>query len=161
MRAHIPHMPSHEIAWFGPFVFDPSTGELSNGGAVAKLAPHIAGLLALLIDRGGTVVTQTELRDALGPGTNAADDSVNVSVRQLRVVLGDEAPEPRFIEAIAEHDYRFIAPVSRGRHSGTASVPRALPAVTPTTPGSGGKWIAIVAALALILLALFALLLVR
>src|SRR6476661_8471128 len=96
---------------FGPFVFDPSTGELTGGGAPTRLAPQVAAVLDLLIRRPGEVVTRGELRDALWPDTTVEfDQGLNFCIRQLRVALSDDAAQPKYIETLHRRGYRFIAP---------------------------------------------------
>ena len=66
-------------------------------------------------------------------------DGLNYSVRQIRLALGDQAQQPRFVETIPRRGYRFIAPAPARQ----VAPPRA--SMTPT------RWVA--ATLTLILLA--------
>jgi DNA-binding winged helix-turn-helix (wHTH) protein len=94
---------------FGPFVFDPSTGELSGDGVHTRLAPQVAAVLELLIRRPGEVVTRAELREALWPDTTVEfDQGLNFCVRQLRVALSDDAAQPKYIETLPKRGYRFV-----------------------------------------------------
>lgn len=84
-----------------------------RGGEVVKLAPQPFRILALLIDRAGTLVTRAELRDAVW-GTETVVDfehGLNTCIRQIRHALGDDAEVPCFIETVPRLGYRFIAPV--------------------------------------------------
>jgi DNA-binding winged helix-turn-helix (wHTH) protein/TolB-like protein len=102
---------------FAQFVFDPASGELKDvdaGSLVARLQPQVAALLTALVEQSGTVVSRAELRARLWPDTTVDfDDGLNFCIRQLRLALGDEANNPRFVETLARRGYRFIAPVSR------------------------------------------------
>jgi DNA-binding winged helix-turn-helix (wHTH) protein len=40
------------------------------------------------------------------------DEGLNTAIRKLRVLFGDSADNPRFIETIPRRGYRFIAPVT-------------------------------------------------
>jgi DNA-binding winged helix-turn-helix (wHTH) protein/tetratricopeptide (TPR) repeat protein len=85
-----------------------------RNGEVVKLAPQPFRILALLIDRAGTLVTRAALRDAVW-GTETVVDfehGLNTSIRQIRHALGDDAEVPRFIETVPRLGYRFIAPVT-------------------------------------------------
>ena len=110
--------PDRLVYRFGQFAFDPASGELKDVGAgsvVARLQPQVASLLSALVERPGSVVTRAELQSRLWPDTTVDfDDGLNFCVRQLRLALGDEANNPRFVETLARRGYRFIAPVSRG-----------------------------------------------
>ena len=115
---------------FGPFVFDPLTGELTGGEAPTRLAPQVAALLDLLIRRPGEVVTRGELRDALWPDTTVEfDQGLNFCVRQLRVALSDDAAQPKYIETLPKRGYRFVGQLA-------SSDLRATNGVAPP-PGDG------------------------
>ncbi|HEY7387265.1 MAG TPA: hypothetical protein VH640_02075 [Bryobacteraceae bacterium] len=47
------------------------------------------------------------------------DHSINAAVKRLRIVLGDSAQEPRYIETVGWRGYRFLLPVARaeGAHA--------------------------------------------
>jgi DNA-binding winged helix-turn-helix (wHTH) protein/tetratricopeptide (TPR) repeat protein len=85
-----------------------------RGGEVVKLAPQPFRILALLVDRAGTLVTRAALRDAVW-GTETVVDfehGLNTCIRQIRHALGEDAEVPRFIETVPRLGYRFIAPVT-------------------------------------------------
>jgi DNA-binding winged helix-turn-helix (wHTH) protein/TolB-like protein len=121
---------------FGPFVFDPSTGELSGDGVHTRLAPQVAAVLELLTRRPGEVVTRTELREALWPDTTVEfDQGLNFCVRQLRMALSDDAAQPKYIETLPRRGYRFVgrlAAASGQNGNGVASD-------TPAQLGSGNR----------------------
>jgi DNA-binding winged helix-turn-helix (wHTH) protein/TolB-like protein len=97
---------------FGDFVFDVSSGDLHRGGSTSRLAPQVAAVLRMLAGRQGEVVTRAELRDALWPETTVEfDQGLNFCIRQLRLALGDDAAEPRYIETLHRRGYRFVAEV--------------------------------------------------
>src|SRR5690606_39339019 len=51
--------------------------------------------------------------------------------------LGDSAGDPRFIEAVPKHGYRFIAQVVA---DGVADAPAAAPAAALASPAQGWTW---------------------
>ena len=116
---------------FAQFVFDPASGELKDvdaGSVVARLQPQVASLLTALVERPGTVLSRAELQTRLWPDTTVDfDDGLNFCIRQLRLALGDEANNPRFVETLARRGYRFIAPVSRVSEN-AATLPVSRPA---------------------------------
>lgn len=90
-------------------------------GDVVKLAPQPFRILAMLIDRAGTLVTRAALRDAVW-GTETVvdfDHGLNTCMRQIRHALGDDAEVPRFIETVPRLGYRFIAPVASRAERGS------------------------------------------
>src|SRR5438045_8337902 len=98
---------------FGGFELDAVRFELRREGQAVPLPPQPYDLLWLLAAGRGEVVTREEIRRALwGEGTFVAfDGCVNFAVRELRKVLGDDARQPRFIEALRGRGYRFLAAV--------------------------------------------------
>jgi eukaryotic-like serine/threonine-protein kinase len=100
---------------FGPFEFDPASGELRKHGYKLKLPGQPGEILSALIAHPGEGVTREDLRVLLWPGMSAGnfEHGLNAAVNKLRQVLGDAASEPRFIETLPGRGYRFIAPISQ------------------------------------------------
>jgi TolB-like protein/DNA-binding winged helix-turn-helix (wHTH) protein/Tfp pilus assembly protein PilF len=107
-------LPSPRMFRFDLFELDPQSGELRKRGANVKLQKQPADLLAMLLERPGEVVTREELRERLWPGKTSGDFDIglNKAVRRLREALGDSAQDPRYIETLPQHGYRFIGPVT-------------------------------------------------
>ena len=100
---------------FGPFEFDPASGELLRDGVRQRLQPQPARLLDLLLTRRGELVTREDIRKTLW-GEDVHVDferSLNFCVRKLRLALDDDADSPRFVETIPTRGYRFIAATDR------------------------------------------------
>jgi TolB-like protein/DNA-binding winged helix-turn-helix (wHTH) protein/tetratricopeptide (TPR) repeat protein len=97
---------------FGVFELELQSGRLRKHGLKVKLQEKPFQVLALLLERPGEVVTREELRRQLWPADTFVDfdHSVNTAVNKLREALGDSAENPRFIETLPRHGYRFIAP---------------------------------------------------
>lgn len=51
------------------------------------------------------------LLETVWPATVVSESVLQVAIRKLRQVLGDQARTPRFIETVHGRGYRFIAPV--------------------------------------------------
>jgi DNA-binding winged helix-turn-helix (wHTH) protein len=100
---------------FGEFEFAPESGELRrrDGAAPEQLPPQPAGLLTLLAERGGGILTRQEIRERLWPDTHVDfDASLHFCVRQLRAALGDSAAEPRYIQNVPRRGYRLLPDVT-------------------------------------------------
>jgi TolB-like protein/DNA-binding winged helix-turn-helix (wHTH) protein len=102
---------SGRVLRFGLFELNPEAQQLRRAGAVLRIQPQPLKVLTLLVSRAGRVVTREELRHELwGEGTFVDfEQGLNYCIRQIRVVLGDEAQTPRYIETIPRRGYRFIA----------------------------------------------------
>lgn len=64
------------------------------------------------IVRAGKLVTKDELLQDVWGIRDVSDGRVTRVIRVLRVALGDDTREPRYIETIPKRGYRFIAPVT-------------------------------------------------
>jgi TolB-like protein/DNA-binding winged helix-turn-helix (wHTH) protein len=105
---------SRGLVRFGAFAVDLRSGELHKEGVKIKLQEQPFRLLALLLEHPGEVVTRDELRRRLWPEDTfgAFDDGLNTAIKKLRDALGDSAEEPRLVETLPKHGYRFILPVT-------------------------------------------------
>lgn len=136
---------------FATFEVDLDSGELRRNGLKLKLSGQPFQILAILLERPGTVVTREELQKRLWPDTFVDfDHNLNSAVNRIREVLGDSAESPRFVETVPKRGYRFIAPVAApsGRTDQTtvekpADQETAKPVVFPGghfRRGSPGGW---------------------
>lgn len=99
---------------FGAFELDGDAAELLRHGERIALPPQPLMVLALLVNKGGAVVTRNEIREQVwGAGTHVEfDQGLNFCIRQIREALGDDAGAPRFIETLPRRGYRFLMPVA-------------------------------------------------
>ena len=95
---------------FGPFAFDPKSGELRTEGRTLRLADQPLALLTALLERPGEMVSREELRGRLWPGGTFVDfdHGLNSAVSRLREALNDSANAPRFVETIPRRGYRLL-----------------------------------------------------
>jgi WD40 repeat protein len=110
-------------------------------------------VLEALLERPGGIVTREALRSRLWPSDVFVDfeAGLNTAANRLRIVLGDSAENPRYVETLPRAGYRFVAPVEE-----VATEPaerRARPASTRSVRGAFGA-IALVAILVAAWLAL-------
>ena len=112
-------LPAFRTLRFDSFELNPQSGELRKQGASVKLQKQPADLLVILLERPGEVITRDELRERLWPGKTFGDFDVglNKAVRRLREALHDSAQQPRYVETLPQHGYRFLAPVTEARPS--------------------------------------------
>ena len=110
---------------FGPFEFDPATGELRREGAPVHLQQQPAKVLALLVSHPGELVTREQVRQHVwGEGTFVDfQRGLNFAVMQIRTALGDDAGSPRYVETLARRGYRFVAPVEGDAPDTGAAIP--------------------------------------
>jgi len=106
--------PRRGLVRFGAFAVDLRSGELHKEGVRIKLQEQPFRLMTVLLEHAGEVVTRDELRQRLWPEDTfgAFDDGLNTAIKKLRDALGDSAEEPRLIETLPKHGYRFLLPVT-------------------------------------------------
>jgi TolB-like protein/DNA-binding winged helix-turn-helix (wHTH) protein/Flp pilus assembly protein TadD len=121
---------------FGDFVADFDSFELRKHGIRLKLQDQPFQILKLLLQHPGQLVTREELRMELWTESTFVDfdAGLNAAIRRLRDALSDSADEPRYIETLPRHGYRFLAPVGIVSESAPAA-PREVPAASGTGHG--------------------------
>jgi Tol biopolymer transport system component/DNA-binding winged helix-turn-helix (wHTH) protein len=97
----------------GLFEIDLGSAEIYKEGRRVPLQEQPFRVLAMLLERPGEVISREELQARLWPTDTFVgfDEGINTAIRKLRVIFGDSADNPRFIETIPRRGYRFIAPV--------------------------------------------------
>ncbi len=106
-----PH--TNAVVRFGVFEVDLRAGELRRQGRKVKIQEKPFQVLAALLELPGEVVTREELRQRLWPSDVFLDfdNSLNAAITKLREALGDSADNPRFVETLPRHGYRFLGSV--------------------------------------------------
>ena len=106
------HTPLGSLYRFGPFQVNSDSGELWKNGNRVKLQEQPFRLLVILLENAGEVVTRDDLRHRIWRDDTFVDfdSSLRVAVGKLREALGDDAENPRYVETIPKHGYRFLAP---------------------------------------------------
>jgi Tol biopolymer transport system component/DNA-binding winged helix-turn-helix (wHTH) protein len=119
---------------FGPFLVDLNTQELWKGSTRLRLGGQPFGILALLLERPGELITREELRKKIWSGDTFVDfnQGLNAAVNKLRDCLNDSAEQPRYIETLPRRGYRFIAPVASAANT-TAPEVAATPPIPPAS----------------------------
>jgi DNA-binding winged helix-turn-helix (wHTH) protein len=126
-------LPKPSVLRFGVFEADLEARELRKQGRRLRLQEQPFAVLAVLLERPGTIVGREELRSRLWPADTFVDfdHSLNTAVNKIREVLGDSASSPRFVETVARRGYRFLGEVRSEPDS--ATIPETLPLLK--TPG--------------------------
>ena len=89
-------MEMSERLLFGPFSFEAASGTLRRQGIQVRLQPQPARVLAILIERGGEVVSREHLRQQIWPEGTYVDfeRGLNFSIARIRAALRDTADSP-------------------------------------------------------------------
>jgi DNA-binding winged helix-turn-helix (wHTH) protein len=118
---------------FADFVFDPADRRLRRDGAPVDLNGRYLDALALLVREQGALVSKDRFLGEVWDGVPVTDEALTQCIRTLRRQLGDDASNPRFIETVPKHGYRFIASVQMV--DGELPPPRAAEGRSETSGG--------------------------
>ena len=100
-------------ARFGPFEFDPRSGELQGPAGTTLLSKQLSDLLEILVEHAPDIATRDEIRKKLWPNTTFIEFELGIraATRKLRGFLTDSAEEPKYIETLKKRGYRLMVPV--------------------------------------------------
>jgi Tol biopolymer transport system component/DNA-binding winged helix-turn-helix (wHTH) protein len=103
------------IVHFGVFEADLQTGELHKNGVKVPLQGQPFQVCAILLQHSGELVTREELRRKVWPEDTFVDfdHALNTAITKIRIALGDEADNPRFVETLPRRGYRFIGSLDK------------------------------------------------
>ncbi|WP_342316090.1 winged helix-turn-helix domain-containing protein [Lysobacter sp. FW306-1B-D06B] len=76
-----------------------------------RITPKSMGVLLVLVEQAGRVVSRDTLMTEVWPDTLPTNDVVTQAITQLRKAFDDERGNPRYIETIAKNGYRLLAPI--------------------------------------------------
>lgn len=96
---------------FEEFVLDTQERRLLVGGGAVELNGRYLDALALLVGQPGKLVSKDRFLEEVWRGVPVTDEALTQCIKTLRRTLGDDAGQPRFIETVPKHGYRFIAKV--------------------------------------------------
>ncbi len=120
----------------GETVFDAADGVVWVEGRRVQLSPRLAALLERLVRSAPRTVSKEDFLDEVWEGSIVSEAALTQRIKELRAVPGDDARHPRYIETVARHGYRLIAPVSPGVAPPLATAAEAPAAPAPLGPSS-------------------------
>jgi DNA-binding winged helix-turn-helix (wHTH) protein/TolB-like protein len=75
------------------------------------VGPELMGVLMVLVDHAGEVVTKTKVIDEVWPDEPYGTQLLSHSIAELRRIVGDDDRNQRYIESVPGRGYRLVAPV--------------------------------------------------
>src|SRR5678815_2347198 len=106
---------------FDSFELDEAEARLSRGGEPIALAPKPFAVLCTLARTPGRLVTKNAMLDLVWGHRFVTESALKSAISELRAALDDDPKQPRYIETVSRHGYRFIAAVDSQMHSAAAS----------------------------------------
>lgn len=131
----------------GPLTLDTRDERLWRDGKAVRLGGKALGLLRVLMEASGTLVTKDELFDRVWPGVVVSESVLTTAIKELRQAIGDDARTPRVIETVYGRGYRFLPHVARSDEAahGPSSHPappasaNPSPAAVAPAPAAAGR----------------------
>jgi DNA-binding winged helix-turn-helix (wHTH) protein/TolB-like protein len=96
---------------FGPFRVDPAERIISRDGNAISMTGKAFDALLFLIQRSGHLIEKGELIHAVWPDSFVEEGNLKVVIWALRKSLDDDVGEPKYIQTVAKHGYRFVGEV--------------------------------------------------
>ena len=96
---------------FDDFLLDTAERRLARAGVPVELNARYLDALALLVREHGKLVSKDRFLDEVWRGVPVTEEALTQCIRTLRRQLGDSVANPRYIETVPKHGYRFIAAV--------------------------------------------------
>jgi Tol biopolymer transport system component/DNA-binding winged helix-turn-helix (wHTH) protein len=103
-----------DLISFEDFELNPQSYRLRRSGQDLKLERIPLELLLLLANRPGELITREEIVEKLwGKGVHLdTENAINTAIRKIRLTLGDDPAQPRFVQTVTGKGYRFIARIA-------------------------------------------------
>ena len=120
---------------FDRFQLSPEERQLRRDGEPVELSGRYLDALVLLVREQGRLVTKDRFMAEVWRGVPVTDEALTQCIRSLRRQLGDDAAQPRFIETVPKHGYRFIAAVEDREEPPEPASARLLPTALAGTLG--------------------------
>lgn len=102
---------TNKVYEFGAFRLDAMERVLWREGKMLVLAPRVFDTLLVLVEKGGRVVSKSELMAAVWADAVVEESNLSQNIYTLRRTLGLNEEGKHFIETVPRRGYRFAAPV--------------------------------------------------
>lgn len=93
---------------FDEFVLSPRRRLLLKAGKEQPLIPRYFDLLVFLVERRHEAVHRRDIFERVWSDVTVSDSALSQAIRSIRLALGDESRDPRFIRTVSRHGYRFV-----------------------------------------------------
>src|SRR5690606_9184968 len=125
---------------FDDFLLDVSNRQLWRGGTPIDLNARYFDALVLLVREHGQLVEKDRFFAEVWDDVVVSDGALTQCIKDVRRQLGDDAANPRYVQTVPRHGYRFIGPVEAVRPEARAPDGAVVTAPPPgeEVPASAG-----------------------
>ena len=114
------------------FSLDVSDERLWQGDQPVQISNKAFQLLSLFVRNPNRLLTKDYILEGIWRDLYVSEGLVKEYVHDLRIALGDDPKQPRFIETVRGRGYRFLGGIEQGKHT----VSNAAPAKPMAQPAS-------------------------
>lgn len=91
----------------GGWRVDPMSRDVSDGTSTTRLSPKAMGVLTVLDQADGQVVSRSDLLDSVWSGVTVGEEVLTHAIAELRRAFNDSARAPKIIETVHRAGYRL------------------------------------------------------
>jgi len=92
---------------FDIYVLDTESCELRKADHIIRLEPQVYGVLELLIEKSGEIVTWDDLRNIVWDGIYVSNNMIDTRIKTARAKIGDSGCEQKYIKTYPNRGYKF------------------------------------------------------
>ncbi|MEL6830657.1 MAG: winged helix-turn-helix domain-containing protein, partial [Pseudomonadota bacterium] len=91
------------------FTIEPDRNVIRHGEVEHRIEPKVMGVLCMLAEATGDVVSRTDLIDAVWGVEHGADESLTRAISLLRATFRNGGADAKVIETVPRRGYRLAA----------------------------------------------------
>jgi DNA-binding response OmpR family regulator len=110
---NLPHAPVQQLVMVGPFEADVAAQNLRKNGMAIPMRKKYFDIMVYFMKHPNVVIPFRTLYEHVWNKTSVADSAIEsnlyVNIRNLRMLIEDDAAEPTFIQSVRHTGYIFVA----------------------------------------------------
>jgi len=111
-----------EIYVFESYLLDIGERYLLKNGKRLQLTDKAFDILTVLVRESGRLVSKDDLLSKVWPDSFVEENNLDKHVSRIRKALGEKKGNPKFIETVRGHGYRFIARIEPEKAADNADI---------------------------------------
>lgn len=132
-------MPLESHYRFDDFHLDVANRQLLHGGLPVDLNARYFDALVLLVQEHGQLVAKDRFFSDVWDNAVVSDAALTQCIKDIRKLLGDDAANPRYIQTVPRHGYRFIGVVQIAQPAAAGAPTDSRPVAMPSLPQAAAE----------------------